>query len=234
MRHIFPIEKVAQNKYLCTIHNMPELLSVGDLQKGFGVEVVPDEPQVGRDEVAVSYCDPETRTVWYEVEKKPVAVDQTEMINILYEQTKTADQRFRDLDPEATPLDHYKTAKVAQLDEWFKLEVAKGYTSVALGEPHTYPADDEAMKNLPMVIKRLELAERQAAAAGVDLSDPANRTPFNYLTLDAGVLPHHLGQLEQVFADGIDAADVVLQRFRALRDQANAATTNDEVALVQW
>lgn len=234
MRHIFPIEKVAQNKYLCTIHNIPELLSVEDLQKGFGVEVVPDEPHLGRNEVAVSYCDPETRTVWYEVEKKPVAVDQTEMINILYEQTKTADQRFRDLDPESTPLDQYKAAKVAQLDEWFKLEVAKGYTSIALGESHTYPADEEAQKNLQVVIKRLELAERQAAAAGVDMSVEANRPTFDYQTLDAGALPHHLGELEVVFADGVDASGPVLARFRALRDQTYAAQTNAEVAAVQW
>lgn len=67
MLYVFPIEKVEQNKYLCTIHNMPELLSEEDLQKGFGVELAPAEPQVARDEIAVSYCDPLGRSVWYEI-----------------------------------------------------------------------------------------------------------------------------------------------------------------------
>lgn len=233
MFHVFPIKKVAQDKYLCTIHNIPELLSEEDRQKGFSVDVVPAEPQVARDEMAVSYCDPGARTVWYEVEKKPVAVDQTEMISILFEQTKTADQRFRDLDPETTPLEQYKSAKVAQLEEWFDLEIAKGFSSAALGTAHTYPADVKAQTDMQLVIKRLEIAERQMAAAGADLTDPVNRPVFEYLTIDTGVLPHHLGQLEQVFADGVDAADVVLQRFRALREQVNAATTNAGVTAVQ-
>lgn len=234
MFHVFPIEKVTQSKHLCTIHNMPELLSVEDLQKGFGVDVVPAEPQVGRDEVAVSYCDPETRAVWYEIEKKPVAVAQTEMINILYEQTKSADQRFRDLDPEATLLDQYKSAKVAQLNEKYYTLVAAGFTSSGLGVEHIYPADAEARENIQMVIKRLEIAEKQAVAAGVDLSVAENRPTFAYLTLDAGALPHTLDELERVFADGVDAAAVLLAQFRTFRDQANAAQTNYEVAAVQW
>lgn len=161
-------------------------------------------------------------------------MDPTEKINILFEQTKTADQRFRDLDPATTPLDQYKLAKVAQLNEKYYSLVAAGFTSSALGTEHTYPADAEARENIQMVIKRLEIAEKQAAAAGVDLSVAENRPTFDYLTLDSGALPHTLDELERVFANGVDAAAVLLAQFRTFRDQANVAQTNDEVAEVQW
>lgn len=207
-----------------------QLLSSGYVE----LSSIPDEPTVKKGEESVLYYSVEDGSLWWEVVPIP-SEGQTveEKINALLEQTKTADQRFRDLDPETTALDQYKAAKVAQLNEWYKREIAKGYTSVALGVPHTYPADDEAMTNLPMVIKRLEIAERQMDTAGVDIADPANRPTFEYLTLDAGALPHHLGELEQVFADGVDASAPVLQRFRTLRDQANAAQTNAEVAAIQ-
>lgn len=229
----------ADGKYICFgINPRPDLLDEQAKQAHFDagyieVEAIPEEPKVIKGQQALLLYSPEDGSMRWTVITVTTGPTIEEKLNALLEQAKTADQRFRDLDPEATPLDQYKAAKVAQLDEWFKLEVAKGYTSIALGESHTYPADEEAQKNLQVVIKRLELAERQAAAAGVDMSVETNRPTFDYQTLDAGALPHHLGELEVVFADGVDASGPGLARFRSLRDQTYAAQTNAEVAAVQ-
>lgn len=131
-------------------------------------------------------------------------------------------------------LDEVKAAKIAQLNEFCNRAIAAGFKSSATGTVHTYPSDDEAKSNLQIVMKRLEIAEKQLRDSGVDLSVPANRPTYGYLTMDAGYLDHTLDQLETVFADGVDAGTVHVMHFRELKAQVEAATTADEVNAIQW
>lgn len=230
----------ADGRYICFgINPRPDLLDEQAKQAHFDagyieVEAIPEEPEVIKGQQALLVYSPEDGSMRWGVVSVLTGPTVEDKLNALIEQSKTADQRFRDLDPATTPLDQYKSAKVAQLNEKYYTLVAAGFNSSALGVEHTYPADAEARENIQMVIKRLEIAEKQAAAAGVDLSVAENRPTFDYLTLDAGALPHTLAELERVFADGVDAAAVLLAQFRTFRDQANVAQTNAEVAAVQW
>ncbi|PWK16051.1 hypothetical protein [Tumebacillus permanentifrigoris] len=135
--------------------------------------------------------------------------------------------------PVAGDLEQNRTTKIEQLNWCYKRDVEAGFQSAALGMEHMYPSDAEARENLQLVIKRLEIGEKQALTAGIDLSKPENRPTFPYLTIDAGPLPHNLDQLEQVFADGVDAAGPALEKFRTLRERAMAATSNEDLQAIQ-
>ncbi|ASS76804.1 hypothetical protein CIG75_18900 [Tumebacillus algifaecis] len=138
------------------------------------------------------------------------------------------------VDSTGVDLDQLKVAKIAQLEDFYKQSIESGFTSTALGDEHIYPSNDQAQRDLQIVIKRLEIAESDARAADIDLTDPDNLPTFAYLTLDSGPLPHTLAQLNRVFADGVDAAVPALDRFRTLREAVLACETIDEVQQIDW
>lgn len=130
-------------------------------------------------------------------------------------------------------LEDVKAAKIAQLVEFRDRAITSPFESKALGEVNIYPADETAQKDLQIVLQRLAIAEKQMMVAGAKVTVD-NRPTFDYLTLDAGYLPHTLDQLEQVFADGVDAATPWLIRFRELKAMVEAAQTVEETNAVQW
>lgn len=117
-------------------------------------------------------------------------------------------------------LELLKEVKKNQLDYLCNLSITSGFQSDALGEVHTYPADEEAQRNLNFAIKRLEI-EPELGAVG-------------FKTLDAGYLNHTIEQLYQVFRDGFDYGQSLIIRYNQLKAQVYAATSKEEIDSINW
>lgn len=119
-----------------------------------------------------------------------------------------------------TDLDTLKEAKKNQLDYFCNLAIVSGFESDALGEVHTYPADEEAQRNLSFAIKRLEI-EPELGVVG-------------FKTLDAGYLNHTLNQLHEVFKDGFDNGQNLIIRYNLFKAQVYTSTSKEEIDAINW
>jgi len=111
-----------------------------------------------------------------------------------------------------------KAAKVAELSAACKAAIVSGFQSGALGSLHTYDSDLESQVNL---------------IGAASLGGPVAYT----CTDEAGVKlsrTHTKPQLMQVLTDGATLKIQHLASFRALKNQALAATTEAELNAIVW
>lgn len=134
--------------------------------------------------------------------------------------TLNPDEFYRFIREYEIDLNTLKEAKKNQLDYFCNLAIVSGFESDALGEVHTYPADEEAQRNLSFAIKRLEI-EPELGAVG-------------FKTLDSGYLNHTLNQLHEVFKDGFDNGQNLIIRYNLLKAQVYASTTKEEIDQIDW
>jgi hypothetical protein len=125
-----------------------------------------------------------------------------------------------DLTPPTASLEQVKQAKIDFLNGECYKTITAGFQSIAIGQTHTYPSDDEAQRNLSFAIKRLEL-------------EPELQT-VDFKTLDAGYLPHTLDQIHKVFKDGFDYGQQQVIRYNVLKAQVLAAETKEEIDAINW
>ena len=105
-------------------------------------------------------------------------------------------------------------------------EITAGFTSSALGEPHTYPSDQNSQANL--------------AANVLSSMYPDFKADWNTLQLCADASgawvyrPHTAAQIQQVGLDGKEAILSCLTRMDARRKAINSAADVAAIQAVNW
>jgi hypothetical protein len=117
-------------------------------------------------------------------------------------------------------LPYFQQQKINELTAKCDATIQAGFSSSALGVPHTYPATVESMIYFNATINRF-------------LVDPTFTT-LKQLTLDAGYLDHTKEQFIQVFNDGHQFGIVQDGKLAQLKYQVSQATTPDQVNQVTW
>jgi hypothetical protein len=124
------------------------------------------------------------------------------------------------MQPQPT-LEDIKAGKLAALSYACQEEVFSGFSSDALGSPHTYSSQIEDQMNL----------------IGVQIQAIAGQS-VNYVCVDsAGVKEgrlHTPAQIQQVFAAGAGIKQNLISKFHQLREQVEAATIADVVHQISW
>lgn len=130
-------------------------------------------------------------------------------------------------DPEPTTdqlqqwwVSYLKDAKIAELNDACNQEILAGFTSSALGQPHTYGFDYEDQQNL----------NGQLAILMFDNTI----TSVNWKTKDAGVLTHTRDQFIQVCKDAEAFKRSRIEKFWNLKAQVQQATTEDQINAITW
>lgn len=122
------------------------------------------------------------------------------------------------VDPPPPSLESVKSAKAAEINAACAAAIVGGFTSSALGAPHTYDSALEDQLNLI-----------GAVSLGVDLpyrcTDAAGIKAFRL---------HTSAQLKQVAVDGALVKLTALEKAAALKAQVQAATDAAAVEAVAW
>jgi len=122
----------------------------------------------------------------------------------------------------APTLDELKASKTSEINTSCSKAITSGFTSSALGTPHTYQSDQTDQLNLIGVV-----------AAGTDdyfkcgVTDANGNITWNYEL-------HTIAQLQQVLADGKAHKQALLQKANTLKVQVASATTVAEVEAIVW
>jgi hypothetical protein len=117
-------------------------------------------------------------------------------------------------------LDYFKTQKKAELSVKCNEAICGGFTSNALGAPHTYPSDEEAQRNFHSELDRIRL--------------DSTYTTIYFKTFDAGYLAHTVDQFTKVFLDGHTYGRQQIAHLNDLKAQVDAATTVSTVNAITW
>ncbi|MFS2106645.1 hypothetical protein [Ralstonia sp. Ralssp135] len=98
-----------------------------------------------------------------------------------------------------------------------------GFTSSALGTPHTYPSQDDDQRNLQSAVSASAVA-------------PSNwTTPIWCANNDAwSFTAHAAAQIQQVNADWLTHRVAAQQKYADLIARINAATSIEEVQAIEW
>jgi hypothetical protein len=98
-----------------------------------------------------------------------------------------------------------------------------GFTSPALGTPHTYPSQDDDQRNL------------QSAVSAAVAAPPNWTTPIWCANNDAwSFTAHTAAQIQQVNADWLAHRVAAQQKYADLIARINAATSIEEVQAIDW
>lgn len=118
-------------------------------------------------------------------------------------------------DPDAvSPVD----AKIAELNAACNEAILAGFTSDALGSPHTYDFDYEAQINF--------IGTKDAFKDGII-------TEIKWKT-DAGEISHNQVQFTIVYYDGFAHKNTNIQRYKTLKAAVYAAISDEEREAIQW
>jgi hypothetical protein len=132
----------------------------------------------------------------------------------------TADQAYKALDVNTTPLADLQKAKIAQLHEKLYKAIST-FQSSALGSPHTYLGDQISMTFL---------AAEYTYVRGSDYKGETT----NYYTVEQGRVPHTGEQMAQVFLDGRTNVNNQFAHYDDLKAKVEAAKTNSDVDAINW
>ncbi|MBP0589271.1 hypothetical protein J8I87_05975 [Paraburkholderia sp. LEh10] len=123
-------------------------------------------------------------------------------------------------------LDAAKTTQKAVVSQACQDAIFAGFTSSALGAPHSYPAKFTDQQNL-----------NASVVASLLPGLPADwTTPFWCADADGtwAYLPHTAAQIQQAGRDGKATILACLTKNQQLADQIDAATTIEAVQAIQW
>jgi len=77
---IFYEKETEERARVMLVHSMPEQLSAKRIAEGIEIETVPDPPEVAFDEVALPYCNPVDKTMWWEVTKRELTPQEKRLL----------------------------------------------------------------------------------------------------------------------------------------------------------
>lgn len=117
-------------------------------------------------------------------------------------------------------LNYFKTQKKAELSVKCNEAICGGFTSNALGAPHTYPSDEEAQRNFHSELDRIRL--------------DSTYTTIYFKTFDAGYLAHTVDQFTKVFLDGHTYGRQQIAHLNDLKAKVDAAQTPEDLATITW
>lgn len=129
-------------------------------------------------------------------------------------------------DPQPTPdelqqwwIGYLKDAKIAELDEKYNETALGGFTSTINGTTYRFNSDEEAARYFLgaaiMFLSNQITTVQWQTADGIDLN------------LDKDTFLH-------VFADGFSFVQQNIQKYRSLKQQAEAASTEDQINAITW
>ncbi|MBD1412847.1 hypothetical protein ID145_16865 [Burkholderia contaminans] len=119
-----------------------------------------------------------------------------------------------------------RAAQIAALDAACKTAIYAGFSSSALGDVHTYPAQDTDQQNLSVSV-----------LASLMPNLPTGWTTPFWCCDSSGVwsyVPHSAAQIQQVGQDGKAAILAAIAKKAQLAAQVNAATTIAAVQAIVW
>lgn len=126
----------------------------------------------------------------------------------------------------ATGLHQAKTAKLAELKAACRAIIEAGFTSSALGEPHSYPATDTDQRNL-----------HAAVLASLLPNLPDDWTTPAWCRDSTGQWarrPHTVAQIQQVGREGKQAIDAAVQRKAEREAEVLTANSASDVFAIVW
>ncbi|ASS75759.1 hypothetical protein CIG75_12705 [Tumebacillus algifaecis] len=218
-------ELINEEKAKVTLqHSKPELLSEKDSAKGLFVESVPPMPvNIEKYKIPMLYVNPATQELWWESEARPLT-DQ-ERIEQLAEQlkaeqarNKSADQRYRDLNPATVPLDQLKQSKSDQLNEACEAAILRGFTSSATGHFYAFGVHDQTNFTQQMLLL---------------LADPSAEK-VTWKTEDVGVIVHTREQFLAICAEAEQHKRAQIGRYWQLKVDLATSATWQEVDSNKW
>lgn len=110
--------------------------------------------------------------------------------------------------------------KIASLSAACYQTIIGGFTSTALGTAHTYDCDEESQRNL--------------IGAMLKISNDATITTINWKTRENGYVDHTRTQFTQVYQDGFQFIESQRYKYRDLKAQVLAATTEAQINAITW
>jgi len=122
----------------------------------------------------------------------------------------------------ALTLVELKASKTSEINSACSKAITSGFTSSALGTPHTYQSEQTDQLNLIGVV-----------TAGQDdyfkcgITDVNGNVTWNYAL-------HTIAQLQQVLVDGKAHKQTLLQKTNTLKTQVASAKTVAEVKAIVW
>jgi len=122
----------------------------------------------------------------------------------------------------APTLAELKASKTSEINSACSKAITSGFTSSALGTPHTYQSEQTDQLNLIGVVTA---GQDDYFKCGV--TDANGNVTWNYEL-------HTIAQLQQVLADGKAHKQVLLQKAGTLKAQVTSATTIAEVEAIVW
>lgn len=126
----------------------------------------------------------------------------------------------------AQQLANSQATQIAAIDAACRTSIYAGFTSSALGSPHTYPAKDTDQQNL------------SASVLSSVLPNVQGGWTTNFWCADAGgnwaLRSHTATQIQQVGVDGKSAILSSIAKKAQLEQQIMAATTVDAVHAIVW
>lgn len=131
--------------------------------------------------------------------------------------------------PSALSLDELKALKRTLISAACKSAIEAGFTSSALGEPHTYDSADEDQRNL--------LASVQAFATAQKVGQQLDVVPYRCTRLSDNVrdaFPHNEMQMNVVYADWLRHWSEQMIKNNDLKRQVDLATTSEELDAINW
>lgn len=117
-------------------------------------------------------------------------------------------------------LQDLQTAKIAQLTD-FETKANESFQSSALGTPHTYLSNSDAMGKFNAEYSFVN----SAAYDGL---------PILWFTLEEGGVVHTKDEFNQVWLDGRNFIAANFSKWDSLVKQVKACTTVDEVNAIAW
>lgn len=115
-------------------------------------------------------------------------------------------------------LAYTKSVKIEELTECCREVIVAGFTSQTTG--HTYDYEDYDQLNMADQFNLLQAFP--------------STTTVDWKTRDGGVISHTVEQFRSVYLEGFTHKHMHVQRFRALKAQVEAATTDEQVAQIVW
>lgn len=149
------------------------------------------------------------------IQQKQIKEDQ---LNSLSQSQKSADQKYKELDIDTTPLVDYQNAKIAQLKEKCNQSIETGFLSPSMGYFFGFKAHDQ---------------NNFKGQAIVFLTDPSE-TQCEWKTEDAGVVMIQKDDFIKLIPEGKEHTRKNTEKYWGLVNQVSDAKTNLAVSEINW
>lgn len=113
-----------------------------------------------------------------------------------------------------------QTLKINSLRNSCYQTIIGGFQSSALGTAHTYDCDEEAQRNL--------------IGAMLKITNDSTITSISWKTRENGYVDHTRAQLQTLYSDAFSFIETNRYKYRDLKAQVLAATTESAINAITW